>query len=469
MTVPTFQFTLPASLQQSASTGSAAAAADNGTPSGSAAAPQLPTLPSLTLAESMAKFSLPTMGASSTPAFVSLGSSDSFNGFTMPAFKAPTTLPTTATTLTFNTLSPTGFQDLHSLDVRSKDSQMHPQLGKIGLVLRTGLVGPGLIDAHVLVGGAIGPSVKVSVTVTLHVVYSNEGSGDLIPLRGGRRDTSNDGNANEASPTNSKSNNVQSTLTSSIRIAALASPTPATATTGSVYTVTLPHDLLPSSTPGCESANLMHIKQAIVSLDLQSNLSLDSKKPLFQLPTSTPTPTPLGLVSSLNQPLLCDASILPKDEADPIHVSRAVLACTSPYFRTMFSGNWAESTSSTTTPITLPYPAAVVIPCLVHMYTHWVPAEPMPDTDAVAKLLRKYKVDVKAFDRHMWSDVMDLADMWELHKLVLGANRALVHVLNADHAKRSGPVRPPPTPASRSTVALDFRLSPRPKKVLPSR
>ncbi|ORZ34171.1 hypothetical protein BCR44DRAFT_39007, partial [Catenaria anguillulae PL171] len=372
---------------------------------------QCSTLPSDPRAGVEAAFcSVPTSAAEASPAAAATSESlppspsESSDSCPRPVHLVPNDSPvvtqiaspsrstTPKSDLSFTSFSPSGFQDQSLIDLRSLHPQPHPHLGQVSLAICAGLSDPRSINVHVIVSGpdvaTVGDS-RLTVRVSLSVAYSTSDTPDTTDM--------------------------QRTLGPTVTTFELPPPSkcaPCTSS-GSVYTCTFAHPLLPH---GHKSTIQVLIKSATVTLNRESILQPPvSPPPVLHLPKSTPVF--VDLTASLNQAHLCDASIVPEGESSPIYVSRAILACASPYFRSI---PWPSSAS---TPIRSPYPASIVVPCVAHMY---IDCAPYCDKHAaVADLLRTYNVNTKAFDRHMWMGVMDLAGEWGLEKLVREANRAL--------------------------------------------
>ncbi|ORZ32929.1 hypothetical protein BCR44DRAFT_1439156 [Catenaria anguillulae PL171] len=147
-----------------------------------------------------------------------------------------------------------------------------------------------------------------------------------------------------------------------------------------------------------------------------------------------------ALLATMDNPTLCDCSLLPKDAlAKPIHVSRAVLAHASTYFVTMFSGPWADA-GKHDKPIELGWTVSAVLPSLIHIYSGWVVGQPLPPGKAVKELVAKHGLDVTAFTLHQLLELMDLAQMLELPLLVQAVNKEMTKLLAVQLVKVSSDV-----------------------------
>ncbi|ORZ32934.1 hypothetical protein BCR44DRAFT_168490 [Catenaria anguillulae PL171] len=116
--------------------------------------------------------------------------------------------------------------------------------------------------------------------------------------------------------------------------------------------------------------------------------------------TACPSDCTHAWIATIDDPNLCDCALLPKDtNAQPILVSRAVLAHASSFFAIMFHGPWTEC-AGRSKHIDLTGTAAATIANLVHSYSGWVPGEPVPRGKAVKKPLLKHRVDFEALTPH---------------------------------------------------------------------
>ncbi|ORZ32924.1 hypothetical protein BCR44DRAFT_46619 [Catenaria anguillulae PL171] len=151
-----------------------------------------------------------------------------------------------------------------------------------------------------------------------------------------------------------------------------------------------------------------------------------------------PKPTHLASLSrTLDTPALCDCALVPNDSKLPIHVSRAILAQASPFFATMFNGNWSESSAnqsrSAADPMPFNWPARAIVLCLVHIYSGWVAGQSLPKFKTIRRVCKRYSLDVETLNRHAWVDVLDLAQMLGLTRLAQAANRVIVRLMDHEH------------------------------------
>ncbi|KAI9172958.1 hypothetical protein H9P43_007089 [Blastocladiella emersonii ATCC 22665] len=162
-----------------------------------------------------------------------------------------------------------------------------------------------------------------------------------------------------------------------------------------------------------------------------------------QRPPRTPAETRAtdALLATLNNPAVCDVAFQPASPSAPVHASRAVLAATSPYFRTMFTGGWYEGGATRgsatardpiTTPTWLPAPLLLT---LVHLYSGWAPGDPVPSV--VWPVLAGVGVEVDPGDRKArldldeWSNMFEIAEMLELPDLATRVRDAMVGEMGA--------------------------------------
>ncbi|ORZ32935.1 hypothetical protein BCR44DRAFT_35065 [Catenaria anguillulae PL171] len=142
----------------------------------------------------------------------------------------------------------------------------------------------------------------------------------------------------------------------------------------------------------------------------------------------------LALLATLDDPKLSDCALLAKDSAKPIHVSRAILAHSSPFFHSMLCGPWAESVASDT-PVQFGWSTRVLVICLIHVYSggRWMP-EQVPKSKAVKGMLQRLELGglMEGMTRHLWNEVIDLAVMLELFALAKVANRKLANLLQVE-------------------------------------
>ncbi|KNE59730.1 hypothetical protein AMAG_05194 [Allomyces macrogynus ATCC 38327] len=141
-------------------------------------------------------------------------------------------------------------------------------------------------------------------------------------------------------------------------------------------------------------------------------------------------PHSLGFLAFLNDPTLCDCYFLAKDAPGPLYASLMMLARASPFFRTMFSGDWAESAPKTEDPIKFTsWHAAAVALTFIHIYSGWLPGTPLPK--GALKRVRSFSCDPTKLEYPTWRNMFELAQMLELKALTLAINRQLVALLEA--------------------------------------
>ncbi|ORZ32916.1 hypothetical protein BCR44DRAFT_111324, partial [Catenaria anguillulae PL171] len=134
---------------------------------------------------------------------------------------------------------------------------------------------------------------------------------------------------------------------------------------------------------------------------------------------------------SLNDADFCDCSLLPNNSTVPIHVSRAILARSSPFFVNMFRGPWADAAKSDK-PVDFGWSSAATVLCLIHMYSGWVVGQPLPQAEKVQEVCDLYKVDVDDLSVHELLHVKDLAKLLELKDMVKAATMEMVRLLTAE-------------------------------------
>ncbi|KAJ3351969.1 hypothetical protein GGF32_004020 [Allomyces javanicus] len=89
-------------------------------------------------------------------------------------------------------------------------------------------------------------------------------------------------------------------------------------------------------------------------------------------------PEQLGFLRFLHDERVSDCAFLVKGADTPIYASRVMLVRSSSFFMRMFLGVWRES--STTDPISFDsWHVAAVALVLIHIYSGWVPGEPLPN------------------------------------------------------------------------------------------
>ncbi|KAJ3367962.1 hypothetical protein GGF31_006918 [Allomyces arbusculus] len=165
-----------------------------------------------------------------------------------------------------------------------------------------------------------------------------------------------------------------------------------------------------------------------------SNASLDFSitltpidPPALCIDQSLLVPHSLGFLAFLNDPTLCDCSFLAKDALEPLYASRMMLARSSPFFRTMFSGDWAESANAKDPISFTSWHAAAVALTFIHIYSGWLPGTPLPK--GARKRVRAFACDPDTLEYPTWRNMFELAQMLELKALMLAINRKLVTLL----------------------------------------
>ncbi|KAJ3372608.1 hypothetical protein GGF31_001628 [Allomyces arbusculus] len=112
----------------------------------------------------------------------------------------------------------------------------------------------------------------------------------------------------------------------------------------------------------------------------------------------------------------------------PLLALRIVLMHASPYFRAMFSGQWAESSSPA--PIVLrSWLTPTVAPVFIHMYSGWLPVNPLP-SETSAKVLANFRCELHIFGLTIWRNLLEYAEMLGLNALALATNRQIVDLLD---------------------------------------
>ncbi|KAJ3360562.1 hypothetical protein GGF32_008304 [Allomyces javanicus] len=141
-------------------------------------------------------------------------------------------------------------------------------------------------------------------------------------------------------------------------------------------------------------------------------------------------PYSLGFIAFLNDPALSDCAFLAKDAPEPLYASRMMLSRSSSFFRTMFSGDWAESAGKTKDPIKFTsWHAAAVALTFIHIYSGWLPGTPLPK--GARRRVRSFMCNPDTLEYPTWRNMFELAQMLELKLLTLAINRQLVALLEA--------------------------------------
>ncbi|KNE70215.1 hypothetical protein AMAG_15184 [Allomyces macrogynus ATCC 38327] len=143
---------------------------------------------------------------------------------------------------------------------------------------------------------------------------------------------------------------------------------------------------------------------------------------------SMTVPPALGFVVLLNDPTVCDCSFLAKDASVPLYASRTMLTRSSPFFRAMFSGEWAETCTKGEPINVISWDVAAVVLVFVHIYSGWLPGSMLPK--GAEKVVRDFKCDPETIEFASWHNMLELARMLELKALTLGINRHLVTLLD---------------------------------------
>ncbi|ORZ35383.1 hypothetical protein BCR44DRAFT_1434102 [Catenaria anguillulae PL171] len=141
----------------------------------------------------------------------------------------------------------------------------------------------------------------------------------------------------------------------------------------------------------------------------------------------------LNLVDCINDTGLSDCRLQFQD-GSTIAACKLVLAHASPFFMTMFKEpQWTAAAASGSAPEPIPFDSWSIkafIPCLIHMYTGWVPYHgDLPRPDAITEVIVKNDVDPGKYSLTEWLEVLQLAEMIELSDLVKGVKRAMVGLL----------------------------------------
>ncbi|KNE72677.1 hypothetical protein AMAG_16436 [Allomyces macrogynus ATCC 38327] len=187
-----------------------------------------------------------------------------------------------------------------------------------------------------------------------------------------------------------------------------------------------PNDVLAVTTIQVRTAKSMQV----TDLTLQVSFSLHDPSMAPGLTTTSMPPMDKckgnDLLKSLNDLAISDCAFSTKNTTTLLYASRAILAAKSSFFRTMFKGTWAESArGATLEPIQFDsWEGAAVALVLVHLYSGWLPGEPLPKF--TRKLVRDFACDPNALDFATWRNMFDLARMLELKELMLAINRQLV-------------------------------------------
>ncbi|KAJ3360580.1 hypothetical protein GGF32_008323, partial [Allomyces javanicus] len=161
---------------------------------------------------------------------------------------------------------------------------------------------------------------------------------------------------------------------------------------------------------------------SISTNDTISSVSLDFTITLTPIDPPAPcidqtllVPHSLGFIAFLNDPALCDCAFLAKDAPEPLYASRMMLARSSPFFRTMFSGDWAESAKFKDPISFTSWHAAAVALTFIHIYSGWLPGTPLPK--GARKRVRSFSCNPDTLEYPTWRNMFELAQMLELKAL----------------------------------------------------
>ncbi|KNE71758.1 hypothetical protein AMAG_16062 [Allomyces macrogynus ATCC 38327] len=172
------------------------------------------------------------------------------------------------------------------------------------------------------------------------------------------------------------------------------------------------------------------IDNTVSSVSLEFAITLTpTDPPASCIDQTLVVPHSLGFIAFLNDPALCDCAFLTKDAPAPLYASRMMLARSSPFFRTMFSGDWAESANSKDPIKFTSWHAPAVALTFIHIYSGWLPGTPLPK--GARKRVRSFACDPDTLEYPTWRNMFELAQMLELKALTLAINRQLVASLEA--------------------------------------
>ncbi|KAJ3351973.1 hypothetical protein GGF32_004024 [Allomyces javanicus] len=139
-------------------------------------------------------------------------------------------------------------------------------------------------------------------------------------------------------------------------------------------------------------------------------------------------PEQLGFLRFLHDERVSDCAFLAKGADTPIYASRVMLVRSSSFFRRMFSGMWRES--STTDPIRFEsWHAAAVAHVLIHIYSGWVPGEPLP-SQTPEQLRADVACEPKDLLYATWRNSLELAEMLGLKTLAMTVIQQLKTLLD---------------------------------------
>ncbi|KAJ3360239.1 hypothetical protein GGF32_008586 [Allomyces javanicus] len=153
-----------------------------------------------------------------------------------------------------------------------------------------------------------------------------------------------------------------------------------------------------------------------VTVDLVLSEVLSHGKPALEL----------GILQYLHDPEVCDCSFLLSGAATPLYATR-VLLMRSPFFKAMFSGDWAETQSKDPIKFTS-WDAPAVALAFVYIYSGWTPDVPLP-SQTPADLLTDFACVPSTLPFARWRNLLDLAQFLGLKDLALAVNRKLVALL----------------------------------------
>ncbi|KAJ3360241.1 hypothetical protein GGF32_008588, partial [Allomyces javanicus] len=156
------------------------------------------------------------------------------------------------------------------------------------------------------------------------------------------------------------------------------------------------------------------VKDVVVDLVL-SEVVLQSKPALE-----------LGMLQYLHDPDVCDCSFLVGGTATPLYATR-ILLMRSPFFKAMFSGDWAETQSKDPIKFTS-WDAPAVALAFVYIYSGWTPDVPLP-RQTPADFLADFACVPSTLSFAQWRKLLALAQYLGLKDLALAVNRKLMALL----------------------------------------
>ncbi|KAJ3357322.1 hypothetical protein GGF32_001116 [Allomyces javanicus] len=167
---------------------------------------------------------------------------------------------------------------------------------------------------------------------------------------------------------------------------------------------------------------------------------------------------PLSLLHFFHDPSVSDCAFLTKGSDTLLYATRVVLMRASPYFRSMFTGPWAESALAVTKdpiPFTA-WDAPAVVLAFIHIYSGWTPDQPALPAQTSEDLLMDFSCDPATLSFSMWRHLLELAQYLRLKPLALAVNRKLISLLEEQSRellqKPDEPMDNAPRPSKRRRI-----------------